>query len=210
MTAYAAATATTATFEKIRDAATYGESDKPSRPTTLPYRDVLERLWILDPLPAWLPTRNYFSRLAQPPKHHLVDPAIASALLGTDVDALLEGGRGAVDLPRDGTLLGHLFESLVTLCVRVYAQAAEADVKHLRTKGGRQEIDLIVERRDHRIVGIEVKLTRTVTDDDVRDLLWLRRKLGEDLLDAVVINTGPHAYRRRDGIAVVPAALLGP
>ena len=210
MTAYAAATATTATFEKIRDAATYGESDKPSRPTTLPYRDVLERLWILDPLPAWLPTRNVFSRLAQPPKHHLVDPAIASTLLGTDVDALLEGGRGAVALPRDGTLLGHLFESLVTLCVRVYAQAAEADVKHLRTKGGRQEIDLIVERRDHRVVGIEVKLTRTVTDDDVRDLLWLRRKLGEDLLDAVVINTGPHAYRRRDGIAVVPAALLGP
>ena len=40
--------------------------------------------------------------------------------------------------------------------------------------------------------------------------LWLREQIGEDLLDAVVINTGPQAYRRTDGVAVVPAALLGP
>ncbi len=70
-------------------------------------------------------------------------------------------------------------------------------------------MDLIVERADRRVVGIEVKLTRTVTDEHVRHLLWLRERLGEDLLDAVVITTGPEAYRRRDGIAVVPAALLG-
>ena len=44
----------------------------------------------------------------------------------------------------------------------------------------------------------------------VADLHWLHEKSGEDLLDAVVINTGPEACRRKDGIAVVPAALLGP
>lgn len=44
---------------------------------------------------------------------------------------------------------------------------------------------------------------------DVRHLLWLREQLGEDLLDAAVITTGTHAYRRADGIAVIPAALLG-
>jgi len=38
----------------------------------------------------------------------------------------------------------------------------------------------------------------------------LRREIGDDLLDAAVITTGPQAYRRRDGIAVIPAALLGP
>ena len=59
------------------------------------------------------------------------------------------------------------------------------------------------------MVAIEVKLARTVTDEHVRHLLWLRERMGEDLLDAVVITTGPEAYRRRDGIAVVPAALLG-
>jgi hypothetical protein len=103
-----------------------------------------------------------------------------------------------------------LFESLVTLSVRAYAQAAEARVRHLRTKEGRQEVDLIVERRDQRIVAIETKLSGAVTDDDVRHLLWLREILGDDALDLVVVNTGPFAYRRPDGVAVVPAALLGP
>jgi uncharacterized protein len=82
--------------------------------------------------------------------------------------------------------------------------------RHLRTRTGAHEVDLIVERADHRIVAIEVKLAATVTDADVTHLLWLRKQLGEDLLDAVVISTGQYAYRRRDGVAVVPAALLGP
>jgi uncharacterized protein len=44
----------------------------------------------------------------------------------------------------------------------------------------------------------------------VQHLLWLREQIGDDLLDSLVIHTGPQAYRRQDGIAVVPAALLGP
>ena len=94
--------------------------------------------------------------------------------------------------------------------MRVYAQAAEARVRHLRARDGRQEVDLIVERGDHRIVGMEVKLGADVTDRDVRHLLWLRDALGDDVLDLVVITTGTIAYRRKDGIAVVPAVLLGP
>lgn len=209
MAAYAAATSTTASYETIRDAATSGLGEKPSKTTTQPYREVLERLWIVDPVPAWLPTRNHLNRLAQPPKHHLADPALAVRLLGMDADTLLAGTEAGPKFPRDGTLLGHLFESLVTLSVRVFAQAAEARVKHLRLHGGRREIDLIVERADQRVVAIEVKLSGSVDDDDVKNLLWLRDEIGDDLLDAVVINTGPQAYRRRDGVAVVPAALLG-
>lgn len=210
MTAYAAATATTASYETIRDAATSGQGEKPSKTTTQPYRDILERLWIVDPVPAWLPTRNQINRLAQPPKHHLADPALAARLMGLDAHALLRGNESGVAIPRNGPLLGALFESLVTLCVRVYAQAAEARVRHLRVHGGAREIDLIVERADQRVLAIEVKLSANVGDDDVRNLLWLREQIGEDLLDAVVINTGPQAYRRTDGVAVVPAALLGP
>ena len=210
MAAYAAATATSASYETIRDAATPGEADKPAKTTTAPYRDTLERLWILDPVPAWLPARNAIARLTRSPKHHLVDPALAARLLGIGADALLSGQEAGPRVPRDGTLLGHLFESLVTLSVRVYAQAAEAAVGHMRTAGGRQEVDLIVERDDRRVVAVEVKLSRAVDDADVRHLHWLREHLGEDLLDAVMVTTGPQAYRRPDGIAVVPAALLGP
>ena len=210
LTAYAAATSTTTSLEKIRNAATGGEGHVPTRPVVLGYREVLEQLWVVDPVPGWLPSRNQLARLNQSPKHHLADPALAARLLGIDDRALLTGATGAVRVPRDGTLFGNLFESLVTLSVRVYAQGAEANVRHLRTREGRQEIDLIVERPDQNVVAIEVKMSPTVLDDDVKHLLWLRDQLGEDVLDMMVITTGGHAYRRPDGIAVVPAALLGP
>lgn len=207
--AYAAATATTASFETIRDAATGGEGHKPSKTTIHSYREILERLWILDPVPAWITSRNYLNRLSHPPKHHLADPAFAVQLLGLNADALLSGQETGLPIPRDGKLLGHLFESLVTLDVRVYAQAAEAEVSHLRQYSGRHEVDLIVERADRRILALEVKLGNCVDTADVKHLLWLREEMGDDLLDAIVIYTGPQAYRRKDGIAVIPASLLG-
>jgi predicted AAA+ superfamily ATPase len=210
MAAYAAATATTAAYDAIRDAATPGERDKPAKATAQGYREALERLWILDPLPAWLPSSNHLRRLGSAPRHHLVDPALAARLLGVEAGALLETGTPGPLTPRDGTLLGQLFESLVTLGVRVMAQAAEARVGHLRTHGGEHEIDLIVERGDHRVLAIEVKLAYTVRDGDLRHLRWLQDQLGDALLDAIVVTTGTDAYRRTDGIGVVPAALLGP
>lgn len=210
LAAYAAATSTTASYNAILDAATAGDSEKPAKTTTMAYRDVLSQLWLLEPVEAWLPRRNRLRRLASSPKHHLADPALAAALLGVGVTALLDDATRGHPRIRDGVLLGQLFESLVTLDVRVYAQAAEAAVRHLRTRNGDHEVDLIVERADHRVLAIEVKLAPFVTDDDVKHLLWLQSEIGEDLLDAVVICTGTEAYRRRDGIAVIPAALLGP
>lgn len=209
MTAYAAAVSTTASFETIRDAVTGGEGEKPAKTTTQPYRDVLERLWVVDPVPAWMPSRNRIRRLSSPPKHQLADPALAARLLGLDADALLSGGEVRPLVPRDGTLLGALFESLCTLSLRVYAQASEARVSHLRTSAGEHEVDLIVEREDGRVLAIEVKLARDIGGDDVRHLNWLAARLGASLIDAVVITAGEEAYRRPDGIAVVPASLIG-
>lgn len=210
MTAYAAASSTTASFETIRAAATSGEGEKPSRKATGPYRNVLERLWILDPVPAWLPTRNHLSRLNAAPKHQLADPALAARLVGASKSTLIEGKELGPPIPRDGPFLGALFESLVTLSVRVYAQAAEGSVGHLRSFAGDQEVDLVVQRQDGRVLAIEVKLGPTPTDKDVRHLKWLKDKIGDEFLDAIVITTGSAAYRRPDGIGVVPAALLGP
>jgi predicted AAA+ superfamily ATPase len=210
MNAYAAATASTASFETIRDAASGGEGHKPAKTTTQPYREILQRLFVLDPLPAWAPTRNRISRLAMPAKHHLADPALAAALLGVSAGALLSAEPVGPPSLRDGPLLGALFEALVTLSVRVDAQAARTRVSHLRTRNGDHEVDLIVERRDGRVLAIEVKLATVPSDRDVRHLHWLAKRIGSDLLDAVVITSGPYAYRREDGIAVVPAALLGP
>ena len=210
MRAYAAATSTTASFETIRDAATPGVGNKPSASTTSPWRDILTRLWILDPVPAWIPSNNKFKELASSDKHHLADPALAARLLQITSSKLLNAEQSQPSIPRDGTFLGALFESLIALNLRVYAQTAEADVRHLRTQRGEREVDFIVIGPDGGIVAIEVKLSTTVEAHDTKHLRWLKERIGDQLLDAVIVTTGTEAYRRDDGIAVVPAALLGP
>jgi hypothetical protein len=68
----------------------------------------------------------------------------------------------------------------------------------------------MVTRPDGKTVAIEVKSSPNVANAETKHLHWLRKKLGSDLLDAVVVNTGDTAYRRADSIAVIPAAILGP
>ncbi|HWH33559.1 MAG TPA: DUF4143 domain-containing protein [Egibacteraceae bacterium] len=198
--AFAAATGTTASLEAIRDAATAGDGSTPAKVTVLAYHGALERLWVVDDLPGWAPSLRQLTKVGQAPARHLADPALAAALLGVDTAALLS----------DGVLLGRMFESLAALSVRVFAQAAGARVWHLRTHGGGHEIDLIVERRDGAVVAIEVKLGSAVDDRDVAHLRWLASRIGERLVDIAVVHSGPHAYRRRDGVAVIPLELLGP
>lgn len=209
LTAYATATATNAAYSKILDAASPGEGEKPARQTTAAYREHLQRIFILDPLEAWIPAFAPLKRLTYTPKHHLVDPALAARLVGLDKSGLLRGQGDRISAAT-GTWLGALFESLVTQSVRVYASAAAARVGHLRTKNGNHEIDLIVEGKNRLCVAIEAKLANTVDDRDVTHLNWLHQQIGDRLLDRVVVYTGRFAYRRSDGVAAVPLALLGP
>lgn len=211
LTAYAAASSSTASYETIRDAATSGEGDKPSKTTTLAYRDTLESMWILEPQLAWLPVGSHLSRLKRSPKHHLADTALAARLLNATADTLvgtdayLQAGSGLADTG----LLGALFESIVIHDLRVYAQSADARVSHMRTWNDEREVDAIIEHRG-RVLAVEVKLGSEVTGHDTRHLRWLRDRIGPGLLDAVVITSGQEAYRDDEGIAIVPAGLLGP
>jgi len=202
LAAYAAASSTTTAYSRLLDATTGGDGGQPAKTTTIAYRDHLTHLWLLDPVPGWIPANNPIRRLQQSPKHQLADPALAARLLDLSAEALLTQ-TGA-------HMTGPLFESLVTLGVRVAAQAAEAKVFHLRTNAGEHEIDLVVQGVDGQVLGIEVKLAPSVTDSDVRHLSWLRDQLPDRVVDLLVVTTGPTAYRRPDGIAVVPLALLGP
>ncbi|QTX05890.1 ATP-binding protein [Agromyces archimandritae] len=208
LAAYGAATSTDASYTAILDAATAGDVEKPARQTVDQYRDYLQRIFVLDPVPAWLPSFSPLRRLAKRPKHHLVDPALAARSADIDAADLLRGAGERVGAT--GTWLGALFESLVTQSVRVYADACDASVGHLRLHDTSREIDLIVEGRGRRVLAIEVKLAATVSDQDVRHLNWLQEQLGDRVVDRVVVTTGEYAYRRRDGVAVVPLALLGP
>lgn len=98
----------------------------------------------------------------------------------------------------------------MTLGIRVPAQAAEASVSQLRLTGGDREVDLIVQGVGGQVVGIEFKLAPDVTDSDVRHLKWFREKTPDRVVDLAVVKTGKTAYRRPDGVAVVPLALLEP
>ena len=200
--AYAAATSTTTSYSRLLDATTSGDAEQPTKYMTSIYREHLAQLWLLDPVPGWLPTRNPLKRLTQAPKHHLADPGLALRLLDLDADDLLSE-EGAY-------MFGPMFESLVTLGVRTLAQANQARVHHLRTKSGDREIDLIVTGSGGRLLALEVKLAAAISDADVKHLLWLRDQLGGKVTDLAVISTGTFAYRRPDGIAVIPLALLGP
>lgn len=200
--AYAASSSTTTAYSRLLDATTGGDTAQPAKTTTGAYRDHLSQLWLLDPVPGWTPSHNAIKQLRQAPKHQLADPALAARLLGLTASSLLSSAGAH--------LAGPLFESLATLGIRTMAQAAEANVGHLRTKSGEREVDLIVEGFDGHVVGIEVKLAPAVTDADVRHLLWLRDQMPDRVADLVVVTTGSVAYRRPDGIAVVPLALLGP
>lgn len=202
MAAYAGATSTTTAYSRILDATTAGDGSQPAKTTTIAYRDHLSQIWILDPVPGWIPANNPIRRLLQAPKHQLADPGLAARLLGLSAASLLS--------PAGAHMLGPLFESLAVLGVRVMAQASGGRVFHLRSFGGEREVDLVVEGPDGRVVGCEVKLSPHVSDSDVRHLLWLRDQMPDRVADLVVLTTGPGAYRRADGVAVVPLALLGP
>lgn len=207
MAAYAAATATTASYSAILQAATPGQAEKPARSTAIVYRDVLAQLWLLDPVPAWTPGGSRFNRLASTPKHFLVDPALSARLLQLGRPDLL--GEVRLDTGAHATpLLGRFFEALAALSLQTYAQAVDAQLSHLRTRNGDHEVDFVIHRGDRSAIGVEVKLSRSVRDVDVRHLHWLKSQLGSALVDQVVITAGSRAYRRDDGVAVIPASLL--
>ena len=205
--AYAAATATTATWESIRDSANYGSGNTPAKTTVLPFRDALTRLAILDELPAWTPSKNQFKRVGLASKHYLADPALAARLLGHDATTL-QLANSPKDSSTDAPLVGRLFEALVALSVRVYADANFANTFHYRDGLGRHEVDLIVQREDGKFLAIEVKLGNKVESKDYRHLNWLAQELPDQIIDRVVIYTGKYAYRE-NGVAIIPLALLG-
>jgi hypothetical protein len=107
-------------------------------------------------------------------------------------------------------LLGSLFESLAMLCVRVYAAASGLEVGHIRTARGGHEVDLVVHSPDGRALAFGVKLAAVPGERDSVHLRWLADRLGDDLVDRVILTAEQRAFWTADGTAVVPLALLGP
>jgi len=210
LASYAAATATNANNSTIAEAAFSDGEGAVSAKTIQSYKEILQGIGVIEQVPAWLPFGSLFSNLGKTPKHFLVDPAIAVSLLHVTKKNLLQGRR----LPKtvgklNKTFLGQLFESLVYQSLATYTDINEAHLSHLRLRGGEKEIDFIVQKEDT-IVAIEVKSKAKIDGKDVANLHWFEQKIkGEYDVVKVVIHAGPYAYKRPDGVIVVPLALLG-
>jgi predicted AAA+ superfamily ATPase len=207
MRSYAAAVGTTASYTKILDAATPGEDNKPAKTTTISYREALFSLWLIDDLPIWGDSEDFFGRLKQTPKHFLADPALEARLLGLGIEDLVTGVARTQYDPDYGSIAGRLFESLCSMSVRTYATSLGAQTGFLRTANGHREIDLIIQKNQD-LVAIETKIGATVSDEDVRHLNWFEGKVGNRVKEKIILTTGDRAYRRKDRVLVIPAALF--
>ena len=210
--AYAAAISSQASYTEILDASTAGQSNKPAAKTTIAYREALEKLWLLDELSPWITGESYFSTLKLSSKHYLADPAIATYLLGLD-ENILSGSKGwpvaAETFDKQyGSITGRLFEALLQLSLRTYTTVNNAKLFCFRTYRSEREIDFIIQK-DTKVIACEVKFSPLAAASDGKQLKWFRERVGSDCVDALIITTGGVAYRRDDGIAVVPAVLLG-
>ena len=134
-----------------------------SRPTIRNYLTLLERVFLLEVIPAWHSNRR--NRLVKTPKLHLGDTGLASSLLGTD----------ALGLWADRPLLGQLLETFVFQELHRQASWARRPMAfhHFRDKDG-SEVDIVIERGARTVAGIEVKAAATVTRADFRGLRKLR------------------------------------
>ena len=173
--------------------------------TAAAYLDALERLMVVEPQPAWAPRLRSRATLRKASVRHFVDPSLAAAALRATPERLMGDLR----------FLGFLFESLVVRDLRIYAQPADAEVFHYREKDG-LEADAVVDAGDGRWAAFEVKLGQRWVDEGAARLLRLRERLRgnrdgyEEPSALAVVIPGGAAYRRPDGVSVIPAATLGP
>jgi predicted AAA+ superfamily ATPase len=181
-----------------------GGTDGPLKDDTVrAYLHAFERLMIVEDQPAWAPHLRSRYALRRAAKRHFVDPSLAVAALRAAPDGLL----------RDLKLLGFLFESLVVRDLRVYSQAADAEVLQYRDSGG-LEVDAVVQAADGRWAAFEIKLGPGQVDEGAANLQRFVRQIdtrrcGEPAAIAVIVGTG-YGHVRDDGIGVIPIGALGP
>jgi hypothetical protein len=165
------------------------------------YLNAMRRLFVVEDVPAWSPALRSKTTIRNAAKRQLADPSVATAVMRVDANGLLH----------DLNTFGFLFESLCTRDIRVYAQSNDGEIFHYRDKD-QLEIDLIVSLNDGRWAGIEVKLGEHQADEAAANLMRLKNKVDTSRIGEpsflMVLTGGKFAYKRNDGVLVVPVACL--
>jgi predicted AAA+ superfamily ATPase len=161
--------------------------------------DLLETLYLVQRVPAW--ETNLSKRVIQRPKAMLLDTGLAARLVNATTSALGPGLTGAP--------VGHLFEAFVATELRRQREwsAARPTISHYRVHQA-EEVDLILETGDGRVVGIEVKASARVNAHDARHLMSLRDKLGDRFVGGILLHTGRTSAPFGDKITAAPLDVL--
>ena len=181
-----------------------GGADGPAdRDTVAAYVKTLNRLMVVEDLPAWAPHMRSSTPLRKSPTRYMVDPSLGVAALGT----------GPRQLLADLGATGFHFEAMVVRDLSIYAQPLGGTLNHWRDNNG-HEVDVVLTLEDGRWAPVELKMNPEDADNAAISLLrFLEKvdtsKVGDPAFSAVITTRAP-AYRRPDGVFVVPIATLGP
>lgn len=171
--------------------------------TVASYIKALKRIFVIEDVEAWNPNLRSKTAIRTSDTRYFTDPSIATASLGI----------GPADLLADLNTFGLIFETLCMRDLRVYAEALNGSVYHYRDKDG-LECDAVVHLRDGRYGLVEIKLGgERLIDEGARSLLKLADKINTDKMRQpsflmVLTATGDYAFRRADGVLVVPVGAL--
>ena len=171
--------------------------------TVSEYLQALRKLYVVEDMKAWNPNLRSKTAVRTSDTRYFVDPSLAAASLRV----------GPSDLMKDLNTLGFFFEALVVRDLRVYAESLDGDVYHYRDNLD-NECDVVIHLRNGRYALIEVKLGgESLIEEGVETLKdVLRRidtsKMGEPAFMAVVTGTDRYAYKRDDGIIIIPIGTL--
>lgn len=165
------------------------------------YLNALRRIFVVEDVPAWSPSLRSRTTIRTSDKRQLVDPSIATGIMRIDAGRVI----------RDLETFGFLFESLCTRDVRIYAQVNDGEVFHYRDKNN-LEIDLIISLHDGRWAPVEVKLGEYQVNEAAENLIELKNKVDTSRIGEpsfmMVLTGGRYAYKRPDGVLVVPLGCL--
>jgi predicted AAA+ superfamily ATPase len=181
---------------------TGGSEATVSDETIAEYLETLERLMVVEQLPAWSPHIRCADTLRKTPKRHFVDPSLAIGALGLSKKRILA----------DLNYFGFLFESLAIRDLRIYAEVRDGRIFHYRDSRD-LEVDAVVEYPDNTWAAFEVKMGFNSQDEAAANLLTFANKIDRKKMGApaalTVITANGFACRRKDGVNVVPLAALG-
>ncbi|MCD8221139.1 MAG: DUF4143 domain-containing protein [Clostridiales bacterium] len=174
-----------------------------SEETVASYLNALRKIFVVEDMAAWNPNLRSKTAIRSSDTRYYVDPSIATAALGIGPD----------DLLNDLKTFGFLFETLCVRDLRVFADALNGEVYHYRDKDG-QECDAVVHLRNGKYGLIEIKLGGDkLIEEGAASLKAMQAKIDTDKMKTasflmVLTGVGDYAYRRRDGVYVVPIGCL--